>query len=146
MTLTVTYDGEVDAMHISTDRRQKNGDEVEPFSDIIVHYGSEDGLDIAALEILFVSDKLAPYFLPRHLKEGSATPQPSSFTSYDETTDTLTWGTTDNPDAISQHEDSITVYLQWDISIYYLVPIGVSLRGASQHLAPFFRLADGVAG
>ena len=147
MTLKVTYDDEVDAMHISTGLSKKVGDEVEPGSNVIVHYGSDDGFDIAALEILSVSDKLAPYFLPQSRKEGSDSMRPDSFTSYDEETDTLTWGTAaDNPDMIARYEDSIVVYLQWDLSIEYLVPVGVSLRGASKHLAPFFRLAEGVGG
>ena len=147
MALKVTYDGEVDTMHISTGLSKKVGDEVEPCSNVIVHYGSDDGFDIAALEILSVSDKLAPYFLPQNRKEGSDPVQPNSGASYDDETDTLTWGTAAaDPDMIARHEDSIVVYLQWDLSIQYLVPVGVSLLGASKHLAPFFRLAEGVGG
>ena len=148
MTLKVNYDDESDLLFISTGQRPLHGTDLEPDISVVAFYGSWDGYDIVALEMMFATSTLEPYFRPTNTGNNFSRQGENTVASYNEETDTLLLGVScDDPDMVSQVGEHMVAYWKrddWDAEGF--VPTGVSLRGASKHLAPFFRLAEGVAG
>ena len=95
--------------------------------------------------IIYASYKVAPYFRVAGEKELRWAGK-DGFLRYDPATDTLTWGAaTATPDLVSPAGD-LTVYWQPDPEdAADFDPIGVSLRNAAQHLAPFFERVEPAA-
>ncbi len=148
MTLKVTYDDGADLLFISTGERPLHGTDLEPDISVVAHYGSWDGYDIVALTVMFAASTLEPYFRPNGSDNSLGREGENTVASYDGETDTLLLGVScDDPNMVTQAGEHMTAYWardEWDEDDF--VPTGVSLRGASKHLAPFFRLAEGVAG
>ena len=138
--LRVGYDPDpqVDVLVITAERRYWEGRELGANSNIIVEVGEQHAQDVVGILMIFASYKVAPYFRVAGEKEPLWAGR-DEFTRYDPATDTLTWGdTTDAPGMVS-HAGDIIVYWQPDPDDDAdFDPIGVSLRNAAKHLAPFF--------
>lgn len=151
MELRVSYDPnpQVDVLGISTGRQELCGADL-PEAHIIIHSGTwEDNRDIAGVEILFAADYVAPYFQRRREGAPFKAGNPAR-TRYDRETDTLTWGmAAAEPEMVSCAGD-LTAYWQPDPDFEeeeesFFEPIGLALRNASKHLAPWFELAEPAA-
>lgn len=144
MNLAVSYDPapRVDVLNITAEERYWSGTYPEAEWDLVVKVGENHNRDVVGLLIIGASGFVAPYFRCR--QESSPIAGKEGFTSYDPATDTLTWGaTTAAPDLVSQSGD-LTVYWQPDPedAADFDDPIGVSLRNAAQHLAPYFERVE----
>ena len=143
MKLTVRYDPEADVLDIRTDRISYGATPLEgpELGFIAVESAGENDRDIVGVIIIFAASYLAPYF---RLRRENAPPRIGNpeHTRYDPDTDTLTWGDiTDDPEMVSQAGD-LTAYWQpeedSDEDDPFFDPIGLSLRNAAEHLAPWF--------
>ena len=146
MNLTFRYDPEADVLDIGTGRISYGAIPLEgaELDFIAVESVGENARDIAGVLMIFAASYMAPYF---RLRRENAPPRIGNpeHTHYDPDTDTLTWGTTaDDPEMVSQAGD-LTAYWQpeedSDEDDPFFDPIGLSLRNASKHLAPWFVLA-----
>ena len=143
MKLTVRYDPEADVLDIRTDRISYGATPLEgpELGFIAVESAGENDRDIVGVIIIFAASYLAPYF---RLRRENAPPRIGNpeHTHYDPDTDTLTWGDiTDDPEMVSQAGD-LTAYWQPEEDSAeddpFFDPIGLSLRNAAKHLAPWF--------
>ena len=146
MNLRVSYDPapRVDVLNITTEKRYWSGTYPEAEWDLVVKVGENHNRDVVGILIIGASGLVAPYF--RRRQESSPIAGKEGFTSYDPATDTLTWGAaTAAPGLVSQAGD-LTVYWQPDPEdADDFDPIGVSLRNAAKHLAPYFERAEPAA-
>lgn len=144
MNLRVSYDPDPDGdvLNITIAQRPWSGWSLESNSNFIVKVGEENAQDVVGILIIYASYKVAPYFRVAGEKELRWAGK-DGFVRYDPATDTLTWGTaTDVPGMVSQVAD-LTIYWQPDPEdADDFDPIGVSLRNAAQHLAPFFERVE----
>ena len=148
MKLTLRYDPEADALLISTGQQAHDTTVLEgpELGFIAIDSAGADNRNMVAGEIIFTSSYLAPYFRSRRENAPPRIGNPE-ITSYDPATDTLTVGaTTAAPDLVS-HTGDLTAYWQPD-SKYdgFFTAIGLSLRNAAQHLAPYFVRTEPAAG
>ena len=147
MNLRVGYDPapQVDVLDITAERRYWAGTYPDAAWDLVVKVGERHGQDVIGLLIIGASGFVAPYF--RASQESSTIAGNPELTRYDPAADTLTWGvTTDAPGMVS-HTGDITVYWQPDPDdAADFDPIGVALRNAAQHLAPYFERVEPAAG
>ena len=148
MKLSVRYDSESDVLHISSGRPSDGATPMEePELDLIaIAAAGDDNRNLVGVELIFASSYVAPYF---RLRRENAPPRGGNpeLTRYDLATDTLTWGvTTDAPGMVSYTGD-ITVYWQPDPEDEtFFEAIGLSLRNAAKHLAPYFELVEPAGG
>ena len=144
MNLTVSYDPESDVLHISSGLPSDGATPMEePELDLIAIYSAgADNRNLVGVELIFASSYVAPYF---RLRRENAPPRAgdAELTRYDPATDTLTWGvTTDAPGMVSQADDLIAYWQPDREDETFFEAIGLSLRNATQHLAPFFVPVD----
>lgn len=146
MTLKVDYYPEDDILRISTGHKAMDGATLWDAVNVEVDIGTDGGHDIVGFSILSASASVCPYFAPAHarrLHEPGKDNPVASVASYDEETDTLTLGVSaGDPSYRTADGGSITGHWKpdeadgnayWDL-------IGVSLKEASNHLAPHFLL------
>ena len=145
--LRVGYDPapQVDVLDITAERRYWAGTYPDAAWDLVVKVGERHSQDVIGLLIIGASGFVAPYFRVAGEKEPRWAGR-DEFTRYDPAMDTLTWGdTTDAPGMVSYTGD-ITVYWQPDPEdAADFDTIGVALRNATQHLAPYFVLVEPAA-
>ena len=143
MALKVDYYPQDDILRISTGHKAMDGATLWDAVNVEVDIGTYGGHDIVGFSVLSASGSVCPYFVPAHTKQPQQTGQGNPGASYDEETDTLTLGVSvSNPSHRTADDAYITGHWKpdeadgnayWDI-------IGVSLKEASRHLAPHFRL------
>ena len=151
MTLTFRYDPAADVLDITSGRNVAAATPLAAaaLGDIAVETGSDDSRDTVDLIMLWAAGYVAPYFQLRRAGAPFKAGDPAHI-RYDPDTDTLTWGnSTDDPEMVSQAGD-LTAY--WQPDPYFLArdeplfdPIGLSLRNAAKHLAPWFVPAEPAA-
>ncbi len=148
MTLTFRYDPESDVLHISAGLPSDGATPMEePELDLIaIHSAGDDNRNLVGVELIFASSYVAPYFRSRRENAPPRVGNPE-LTRYDPATDTLTWGvTTDAPGMVS-HADDLIAYWQPDPEDEtFFAAIGLSLRNATQHLAPYFEPVEPAGG
>ena len=154
MELKVHYDPEVDVLHANTGQPSLSGASLLDDPDVAVWIGTETDSAIVGVVVMSATPRLASYFMPSRPGQPAARPRAPSVDCtvraqgsgtcchYDQETDTLTLGiAASDPAGTTQTGDCFVGHWQpdrwggdnsWDI-------IGVSLQGASKHLAPFFR-------
>ena len=152
MNLTFRYDPAADVLDISSGRNVVAATPLAAaaLGDIAVETGSDDSRDTVGLIMLGASGYVAPYFQLRRAGAPFKAGDPEHI-RYDRETDTLTWGTTtDDLEMVSRVGD-LTAY--WQPDPYFLErdeplfdPIGLSLRNAAKHLAPWFAPVELPAG
>ena len=140
MPLTFRYDPESDVLHISSGLPSDGATPMEePELDLIAIYSDgEDNRNLVGVELIFAASYVAPYF---RLRRENAPPRVGNpgLTRYDPATDTLTWGvTTDAPGMVAQAGDLIAYWQLDPEDETFFAAIGLSLRNAAQHLAPYF--------
>ena len=148
MKLSVSYDLESDVLHISSGRPSDGATPMEePELDLIAIYSAgADSRDVVGVEMIFAAGYLAPYF---RLRRENAPPRAGNpeLTRYDPATDILTWGvTTDAPGMVSQADDLIAYWQPDPEDETFFEAIGLSLRNAAKHLAPFFERVEPAGG
>ena len=151
MNLTFRYDPAADVLDITSGRNVVAATPLAAatLGDIAVETGSDDSRDTVGLIMLGASGYVAPYFQLRRAGAPFKAGDPEHI-RYDRETDTLTWGNiTDDPEMVSQVGDLVAY---WRPDPYFLArdeplfdPIGLSLRNAAKHLAPWFALAEPAA-
>ena len=144
MNLAVSYDPDpdVDVLNITIARRPWSGWSLESNSNFIVKVGEENAQDVVGILIIYASYKVAPYFRVAGEKELRWAGR-DGFVRYDPATDTLTWGaTTDVPDLVSQAADLIAYWQPDPGDETFFEAIGLSLRNAAKHLAPYFERVE----
>ena len=140
MPLTFRYDSAADILAIITGRPSNDTTPIEgpELGFIAIDSAGADRRDVVGVEMIFAASYLAPYF---RLRRENAPPRVGNpeLTRYDPATDTLTWGvTTDAPDMVSQAGDLIAYWRPDPEDETFFEAIGLSLRNAAQHLAPYF--------
>ena len=148
MNLTVRYDSESDVLHISSGRPSDGATPMEePELDLIAIYSAgDDNRNLVGVEMIFAASYLAPYF---RLRRENAPPRAGNpeLTRYDPATDALIWGvTTDAPGMVSQVDDLIAYWQPDPGDETFFEAIGLSLRNAAQHLAPYFERVESAGG
>ncbi len=143
MTLKVDYYQEDDILRISTGQKAMDGATLWDAVNVEVDIGTDGGRDIVGFSILSASASVCPYFVPAHTKRLHQPGKGNPFASYDEETDTLTLGVSVS-DPSRRTADGGCIVGHWkpdeaDSEDYWDI-IGVSLKEASKHLAPHFRL------
>lgn len=143
MTLKVDYYQEDDILRISTGHKAMDGTTLWDAVNVEVDIGTDGGRDIVGFSILSASSSVCPYFVPAHTKRLHRVVKGNPLASYDEETDTLTLGVSAS-DPSHQTADRGSIIGHWkpdeaDSEDYWDI-IGVSLKEASKHLAPHFRL------
>ena len=143
MTLKVDYYPKDDILRISTGHKVMDGATLWDAVNVEVDIGTCGGHDIVGFSVLSASGSVCPYFAPAHTKQPQQTGKGNPGASYDEETDMLTLGVSvGNPSY--QTADDAYIIGHWkpdeaDGNGYWDI-IGVSLKEASKHLAPHFRL------
>ena len=148
MTLTFRYDSAADILAIITERSSNDTTLIEgpELGFIAIDSAGADSRDVVGVEMIFAASYLAPYF---RLRRENAPPRAGNpeLTRYDPATDTLTWGvTTDAPGMVSQVDDLIAYWQPDPGDETFFEAIGLSLRNATQHLAPFFVRVEAAGG
>ena len=148
MNLTFRYDSASDILAIITGRPSNDTTPLEgpELGFIAIDSAGADRRDVVGVEMIFAASYLAPHF---RLRRENAPPRAGNpeLTRYDPATDTLTWGvTTDVPDMVSQAGDLIAYWRPDPEDETFFEAIGLSLRNATQHLAPFFVLVEPAGG
>ena len=148
MPLTFRYDPESDVLHISSGLPSDGATPMEePELDLIaIEAAGEDNRNLVGVELIFASSYVAPYF---RLRRENAPPRAGNpeLTRYDPATDTLTWGvTTDAPGMVAQTGDLIAYWQPDPEDETFFEAIGLSLRNAARHLAPFFERGEPAGG
>ena len=143
MKLQVDYFPQDDILRISAGQKAMDGATLRDAVNVEVDLGTYGGHDIVGFSILSASASVCPYFVPAGVKQLQQIREGNPEADYDEATDTLTLGgAVSNPSYRTADADYIIGHWQpdkadgnsyWDI-------IGVSLKEASRHLAPHFRL------
>lgn len=143
MTLKVDYYPEDDILRISTGQKAMDGATLWDAVNVEVDIGTDDGHDIVGFSVLSASASVCPYFVPAYGKRLVQPGKGNPVASYDEGTDTLTLGasasdpsyrTADGGGIVGHWKpDEVDGDAHWDL-------IGVSLKEASNHLSPHFRL------
>ena len=141
--MKVDYYPQDDILRISTGQKAMDGATLWDAVNVEVDIGTYSGHDIVGFSILSASAGVCPYFVPAHTKQLHQIGKGNPGVSYDEETDTLTLGASViNP----SYRTSGGVYItgHWkpdeaDCNAYWDI-IGVSIKEASKHLAPHFRL------
>ena len=143
MTLKVDYYPQDDILRISTGRKAMDGATLWDAVNVEVDIGTCGGHDVVGFSILSASASVYPYFVPEHTKQPRQVCKGGPGVGYDAETDTLTLGV---PVSNPSHRTANGVYIigHWkpdeaDHDAYWDI-IGVSLKEASKHLAPHFRL------
>ena len=144
MKLSVSYDSESDVLHISSGRPSDGATPMEePELDLIaIDAAGADNRNLVGVELIFASSYVAPYFRSRRENAPPRVGNPE-LTRYDPATDILTWGvTTDAPGMVSHADDLIAYWRPDPEDETFFEAIGLSLRNAAQHLAPFFERVE----
>ena len=125
----VHYDGEVDALRVTTDVGGATSASLSYNSDIVVDLATEDGYDIVGLGVLCAS-----LYLPLGKK------------GYDAETDTLLMGdSTSDPALITENDDFIGYWKVFEGDLNgFRDPVGVAVKNASAHLAEVMAAPSGV--
>ena len=141
MTLKVGYDQEFNVLSIRTGERVVSGASLMHTADIVVDIKTQGGYAIEGLTIIGASAYLSPYFIPEQPQEPNQAVKDNPYASYDQDTDTLTLGAAANDPTLKLEGEHFVGHWQPDeLDDTDFDIIGVSLRDASKHLAPFFRL------
>ena len=120
MTLKIVYDREVDILRLLTEESEREVTCVHLEDDygVLVGLDSDEGTHVVGLEVMGASAYL-----------------PLGQQGYDASADTLTLGDVPNAPAKTTENADIITYWQTDNSgLLLLVPIGVKIRRASEHL------------
>ena len=144
MPLTFRYDSESDVLHISSGRPSDGATPMEePELDLIaIEAAGADNRNLVGVELIFAASYVAPYFRLRRENAPLRAGNPE-LTRYDPATDTLTWGvTTDAPGMVSQAGDLIAYWQPDPEDETFFAAIGLSLRNAAKHLAPYFERVE----
>lgn len=142
MKLGSDYDSEADILHVCTGRQRSSVMvfEVAALNDIGVELADDAGIEIVGLLAIGASHYVAPYFSASR-KDSPAKAGNRQHTTYDRQTDTLTWGVTQAERELISQAGDIFAYWQPGSAVEdsFFGLIGVSLRNASRHLAPWFQ-------
>lgn len=145
MELTVRYDDEVDVLEINTGRPPVISASLEDDMNVAVKLGTRDCHDIVGVLLIHATSFLSPYFAPNSdMKHTVERRLKHPISNYDRKSDKLDLGCTDTPpDFTTSTGGQLFAYWEPDELDPDGIPwkiVGVSLRDASQHLAPFFKL------
>ena len=143
MTLKVDYYPDDDILRISTGQKAMDGATLWDAVNVEVDIGTDGGHDIVGFSILSASASVCPYFALAHTRWLHQAGKGNPVASYDKETDTLTLGVSAS-DPSHRTADGGCIVGHWkpgeaDGEDYWDI-IGVSLKEASKHLAPHFRL------
>ena len=144
MNLTFRYDSEADILAIITERQSDDTTPLEgpELGFIAIDSSGDDSRDVVGVEMIFAASYVAPYFRSRRENAPPRAGNPEH-TSYDPATDTLTWGiATAAPGMVSQAGDLIAYWQPDPEDETFFEAIGLSLRNAAKHLAPYFKLVE----
>ena len=143
MNLRVEYYPQYDILRVSTGQNATDGATLWDAVNVEVDIGTSGGHDIVGFSVLHASASVSPYFVPADVKGLHHSGKSNPAVSYDDETDTLTLGnsvsnplhrTAETPHIIGHWKsDKADKDAYWDI-------VGISLKEASRHLAPYFRL------
>ena len=141
-TMAVDYYPQDDILRVSTGQKAMDGATLWDAVNVEVDTGTYGGHDIVGFSILSASASVCPYFVPAHTKQTHQIGKGNPGVSYDEETDTLTLGVSAGNQSFMT-ADGVYIVGHWkpdeaDCNDYWDI-IGVSLKGASRHLAPHFR-------
>lgn len=145
MALQVRYFPQNDILRVSTGQKAMDGATLWDAVNVEVDIGTSGGHDIVGFSVLSASASVSPYFAPAHVKGLHRAGESHSNVSYDAETDTLTLGVSvANPSCRTEESDYIVGHWKpddTDSSAFWDI-VGVSLKEASKHLAPHFRLQE----
>ena len=145
MNLIVKYYPQNDILRISTGDKAVDGATLWDAVNVEVDIGTSGGHDIVGFSVLSASASVSPYFAPAHIKGLRQAEKGNPNVRYDTETDTLTFGVSvSNP--LHRTSDGDYIVGHWkpddtDSSAFWDI-VGVSLKEASKHLAPHFRLQE----
>lgn len=147
MALKVDYFPEDDILRVSTGQEALDGATLLADVGVEVDLGTYGGHDIVGFSVISACAYVGAYFSPAKIKKSQRTGKVNPCVSYDEETDTLTLGDPAN-NPLFRTSDGGGIVGHWkpdeaDDSGYWDL-IGVSLKEASRHLAPHFRLRGAV--
>ena len=144
MELTVRYDDEVDVLEINTDHPSVISASLADDMNVAVKLGTRDGHDIVGVLLIHATSFLSPNFAPNSTGASIDPRGKHPISNYDRKSDQLNLGCTDTPpDFTTSINGQLFAHWEPDQLEPSGIPwriVGVSIREASQHLSPFFRL------